>query len=64
MWSNVEEIYPIHTSNEQSPQGASVLKEPQTNKSVNTEYRPVQPPKPPYHVSYMIDGYSTRLWIC
>ena len=28
MWSSIEEIYPVHTSSEQSPQGASVLKEP------------------------------------
>ena len=38
MWSSVEEIYPVHTSMLQSPQGASVLKEPVTERPQdNTE---------------------------
>jgi len=63
MWSSVEEIYPVHTSMLQSPQGASVLKEPVTEKPQdNTEYRPVRPPKPPYDITD--NRYSNLLGIC
>jgi hypothetical protein len=47
----------------QSPQGASVLKEPVTERPRdNTEYRPVRPPKPPYDITD--DRYSNLLGIC
>ena len=63
MWSSIEEIYPVHTSSEQSPQGASVLKEPVVERPQDsTEYRPVQPAKHPYDITNY--QYSTRLWIC
>lgn len=59
MWSSVEEIYPVHTSRLQSPQGASVLKEPVVERP--QDYRPVRPPKPPYDITD--ERYSKLLGI-
>jgi len=61
MWSSPLELYPVHVSSAQAPQGQGFVVEPQVAIKLQ-DYLSVQPAKGPYELAQ--DFHRRRLWVC
>jgi len=61
MWSSPLELYPVHVSPTQAPQGQVFVAEPQVAIKCQ-DYLSIQPTRGPYELAQ--DFYKRRLWVC